>query len=142
MSTEELLKQFGEHIGIRHLRLEVNRSCQLRFGDDLWVIINEVNAERLLLNAVVGRIPPQTADQLAFTLLNMNMLFAHVEGPYVTCEPERNIIMLSRALEIAGLDVLAIEENISYLLQNVEHIRVILQEKGISLDMEDVEDLS
>ncbi|MCT4700500.1 CesT family type III secretion system chaperone [Enterobacteriaceae bacterium H20N1] len=136
MTNEELLLLFGEYVGIRHLRFDISRSCQLQIGSDFLVMINEISEERLLLNAVVGKITPQGAEQSALTILSMNMLFAHVEGPYVTFDPHQNILMLSRPLETIGLDAMAMEESIRYLLQNVEHIRGALEEKEVALKID------
>lgn len=136
MTNEDLLKQFGEYMGIRHLRLDINRSCQLRIADDFVLIINEIDEQNLLLSSVVGQITQENAEQSALILLSMSTLFAHVEGPYMTWEPEKRLLMLARPLQSVGLDAGALEDTINYLMQNTGHVRTALQEKGVALSLD------
>ncbi|CAI1011910.1 CesT family type III secretion system chaperone [Serratia quinivorans] len=133
MTNDELLHQFGQHVGIKNLRFDAQRSCQLNIDNQDIVIFNEINSENIMLNCIVGHIPPQQAETSALILLSTNMMFASVNGPYVTWEPQNQILLLSLPLQSTLLDITGIEEQISLMLKNVAHLRSSLTEKVPSI---------
>ncbi|EOZ9391072.1 CesT family type III secretion system chaperone [Enterobacter cancerogenus] len=131
MDNNELLKNFGNDIGIKNLRLDSQRSCQLNIENKYLVLINEIDDENLLLNGVIGNLSASAIEQSATALLSMNMLFANIDGPYVTWEPNHQILLISKPLNTPESDVITLHEQIKHLLQNVHHIKETLNQEGI-----------
>lgn len=133
MINDELLQQFGESIGIRNLSLDIQRSCQLNIDNNFLILVNEIDNENLLLNGIIGSIPQTEVERSAVTLLSMNMLFANIDGPYISWEPKNNFLLISKPVATAETDALAFQEQISHLLQNIHHIKDTLREAGIDI---------
>jgi len=133
MTNQELLKNFGEYIGIRDLKLNQQGCCQLIIDESKAIIINEITETQLLFSAIVGKLTEKEAEAHALELLSMNMLLAHVDGPYLSWEPQQKMLLVSLPVDSSEIDVIALEENISYLLQNVEHIYQSIREKEIDI---------
>lgn len=131
MNNNELLKNFGNDIGIKNLRLDTQRSCQLNIENKYLILINEIDDENLLLNGIIGNFSPETIEKSATTLLSMNMLFANIDGPYVTWEPTNQILLISKPLHTPEADVITVHEQIKHLLQNIHHIKETLTQEGI-----------
>ncbi|MGL5968962.1 MAG: CesT family type III secretion system chaperone [Kluyvera sp.] len=131
MDNNELLKNFGNDIGVKNLRLDSQRSCQLNIDNKYLVLINEIDDENLLLNGVIGNLSAEAVEKSATVLLSMNMLFANIDGPYVTWEPKHQILLISKPLNTPETDVIAVHEQIKHLLQNVHHIKESLFQEGI-----------
>lgn len=134
MTNEELLIQFGNHVGIRNLKLNEQGNCQLIIDTNQCIIINEINSSRILVSGLIGQLTDKQAETHALDLLSMNMLLAHADGPYLCWEPMQKILLISLPIESSEIDVLALEESVRYLLQDVQHISQTLREKDINFE--------
>jgi hypothetical protein len=133
MNHDELLKEFGENQGIRDLHLDIQRCCQLKVGNESLILINEIDEENLLINGIIGHMTSEAVERSALTLLSMNMLFAHIDGPYITWDPKQQILLISAPLSTQESNALIVQEQIGYVLQNVAHVKSSLLEKDIEI---------
>jgi len=131
MRNDELLQQFGESLGIHNLHLDIQRSCQLKIDDQFLVMITEIDEENLLINGIIGKLPTEVVESSAPTLLSINMLFAHIDGPYIAWEPQQDTLLLSKPVFTPEIDIYAFQEEINHIIQNVHHISETLHEKDI-----------
>jgi hypothetical protein len=135
MNNKELLRNFGEHIGIRNMTFGYQKSCSLNINDSHLINIIDINDSALLVSVVLGNIdaPQFQSSEVTLELLSMNMLFASVNGPVVSYEPVNKSVLLSRAIDSAELSPVVLEEQIKYLVENCEHVRSTLAERNVQL---------
>lgn len=131
MTNDELITQFGNHVGIRSLKFNEERTLQLLLGKEHVSILNEINSESILLTSVVAQLTPQAAENAALTLLGLNMFFANESGPYVSWEPVNSQLLISTPLYNDVLDEIGLESQIEKMIQHVDFLRDILREQEI-----------
>jgi len=135
MKSDKVLKDFGEHIGIRNMIFDHKRSCSIVVANDNIIVINDVQDTALMINCIVGPVDKKNiADsKTTMKLLSMNMLFAAENGPYVGFEPTQNTVVLSVTTNLEEATPLVMESQISYLLKNKWLVRASLEESGCVL---------
>ncbi|HEY3591028.1 MAG TPA: CesT family type III secretion system chaperone [Buttiauxella sp.] len=134
MTNQELLIQFGNHVGIRNLKLDQQGSCQLKINDSRNIIINEVSETTLLICGIIGTLTDGQATAAALELLSMNLLLARVNGPYLCWQPQQKTLLICLRVDSGEMDAIALGENLSYLLQDVEQICHALKDKQIFVE--------
>lgn len=135
MKSDQLLKDFGNYIGVRNMLFDSKRTCSLMVDKDSLIIINDLDDKAIMLSCIVGTLLPQTLvdSKTAMELLSVNMLFAAENGPYVGYEPQGKALVLSVANPQEEMTPQAIESQIAYLLKNKQQVRQTLEERDIAL---------
>jgi len=136
MKSDKILRDFGNHIGVKNMSFDHKRTCSLMVDKENIIIINDIDDKSIMLSCIIG--PLQQAclsdSKTAMELLSMNMLFAAENGPYVGYEPQGKSLILSIANEQQEMTPQTMESQISYLLQNKSHIRNVLAERDIVIE--------
>lgn len=135
MRSDKILKEFGNHIGVRNMIFDHQRSCSLMINKDNVIIINDIQDTSIMISCIIGPVSKQqiSDSKTAMELLSMNMLFAAENGPYVGYEPNSSALVLSVTNNHEEMSPLIMESQISYLLQNKQHVTSTLAERGINL---------
>lgn len=135
MKNNEVLKEFGNYIGVKNMSFDIHGSCSLLIGKENVIIINNIQDTSLMLSCVVGPISQTHIDDsaTALELLSVNMLFASQNGPYVGYEPKNQALMLSVTNHQEEMTPVIFESQINYLIRSKEQVKKTLEERGIFL---------
>lgn len=131
--AEALLSDLSQSIGIKDLAFDEQRMCSFIIDDHYRVTLLASSDDALLIYGILGSYPDP--DNFALELLTTNLLFAEVNGPYVSFEPISRTLLLAISLPLDELDVAALEAQIEYMVQNQEHITKTLAERNITLTL-------
>lgn len=133
--AEALLSDLSQSIGIKDLAFDEQRMCSFIIDDHYRVTLLASSDDSLLIYGILGSYPDPDPDNFALELLTTNLLFAEVNGPYVSFEPISRTLLLAISLPLDELDVAALEAQIEYMVQNQEHITKTLAERNITLTL-------
>lgn len=135
MKNDEVLKEFGNHIGVKNMSFDIQGSCSLLIGKENVIIINNIQDTSLMLSCIVGAISQTQINDsaTALELLSVNMLFASQNGPYVGYEPKNQALILSITNHQEEMTPVIFESQINYLIRCKEQVNKTLEERGIFL---------
>ncbi|MEA1063773.1 CesT family type III secretion system chaperone [Apirhabdus apintestini] len=131
MTNDEIISQLGDIAGIKHLAFDLQRVCNLTINSDYHITLAELDEDNLIVHGVICQLAPEVAANASLTLLSANMMFATVNGPYVSWSAENTALYLTLPLQRETLDAHALYEQIHYLIQNIEHLRETLHQQSI-----------
>lgn len=136
MKNNEVLREFGNHIGVKNMSFDIKGSCSLMIGKESVIIINNIQDTSLMLSCIVGAISQEQIKDstTALKLLSLNMLFASQNGPYVGYEPNNKALMISVTHHREEMTPLVFESQINHLIRNKEKVKTVLEERGVLLN--------
>ncbi|MEW9809645.1 MAG: CesT family type III secretion system chaperone [Candidatus Symbiodolus clandestinus] len=133
--AEALLEDLSQAIGIKELAFDEQRMCSFIIDEQFRVTLLASGEESLLIYGILGHYPEPEPENFALELLTANLLFSEVNGPYVSYEPISRTLLLAINLPLDELDVEALEAQIEYMVQNLEHMIKTLAERNITLTL-------
>lgn len=137
----ELIKQFGDAIGLTSMRLDANGLCSIVI-DGSTTIDFELNPKEgtlLLIGHVVSSVDEAGDDILAGSLV-LNAEIASNKGRFLAYDEAEDEILLLRRLENATMHHGEFEAELNEFVAYVEHCRRVLLTEGDDGDDNDDDD--
>lgn len=103
--VHRLLNDFGNHLGLKSLKLKDDGHCCLNF-DDIYVNI-EASGESssLLLYSSLGRLPDDAGRDVCLRLLEANYFFQRTAGATLGMEAATGLVALAMSVETANMEL-------------------------------------
>lgn len=100
-----LLNVFGNHLGLKSLKLKADGHCCLNL-DDINVNI-EASGENssLLLYSSLGRLPDDAAGDACLRLLEANYFFQRMAGATLGMEAATGLVAMAMTVETANMEL-------------------------------------
>ena len=119
MESSELIKSFGEHLGVE-LALDTDGACAIDV-DGLAVTINDLTEiNSIALTGDLGEPPPENLEALYKALLEANHLFNGTAGATLSLDASTGHFALCRVMPCMTLDV-------DTFVSEVEHFVNVLE---------------
>jgi hypothetical protein len=133
MNSDRILKAFGNHVGVKNMVFDYQRTCSLVVDKKDVIIINDIEERSIMISCILGRLDKESLSdsKIVMELLSVNMMFAADNGPYVGYEPRENSVVLSVANLQEEMTPLMVSSQITYLLKNKRHVKKKLAERDI-----------
>jgi hypothetical protein len=103
---QQLIKKFGEQIGVPNLESHPQGLCSLRFDDRVTIDL-EYNEEQnaLLLSSLVGVLKPQESKHFYDELLEANLLWGGTGGATIGVDPASLAVFLCYQEQLKGVSL-------------------------------------
>ncbi len=103
---QQLLKMFGENIGVPQLHAQRQGLCSLRF-DDRVIIDLEYNEKQnaFLLSSLVGVLKAEESRQFYDELLEANLLWGGTNGSTIGVDPASLAVFLCYQEQLQGVSL-------------------------------------
>jgi hypothetical protein len=118
---DQLVKEFGDGIGLPDLTLDENGYCCL-FFDEIGVNIElDETGERLFLYVNVGDLPSEKNPALYEMLLEANLMFSRTGGATLGIDKENALVALACTIPLLGLDKRTFERRLESFIAMAEN---------------------
>ena len=133
MNSDDILKDFGNVVGISDMKLDEKRTCTLLLNENDVILINEFDMSRLMISCVLGELnDSQTKDNdTTLMLLGLNLSFAMENGPSIGYLPEMKTSVISIATPINELTPELVQMQITNLIEKKRAILTNLEQIGL-----------
>ncbi len=143
-AVDQLLKEFGEEVGIPELVFDEEGYCTLSFDDTIVTLSKRENQERLVFYADVGLLPTPPPKDILLGLLEANALHRAVGDGAIGIHTDEShnmtIVVYSLLLRVANIDKAVFESALKEFIEISEvwtkHL-ADADKKYISKDEED-----
>ncbi len=143
-AIDQLLKEFGEEVGIPELAFDEEGYCTLSFDDTIVTISKRENQERLVFYADVGLLPTPPPKDILLGLLEANALHRAVGDGAIGLHTDEShnmtIVVYSLLLRISNINKAVFESALKEFIEISEvwtkHL-TDADKKYISKDEED-----
>lgn len=126
-----LLGQLGQQLGIEGLKADEQGYCALSI-DQVWVLhLAHVETRSCIqCMAELAPLPHDGRPALLAELLQANALLAGTDGSTLGLDAERDWVVLSRELPLAGLDFVSFEHTLELFVRQAERWMAYLHRAG------------
>lgn len=119
----QILKTFGQNLGLDGLSLDERGDCLLSFDQ---VLVNlHWNQENLLIFSPVGELPSEASAAVYEELLAANCLRA--EGWVLGLEPQNRSVIISAQLPARDLELAKLENFLAWFVDRAENWQIRLE---------------
>ncbi|MBM3856496.1 MAG: type III secretion system chaperone [Verrucomicrobia bacterium] len=110
---QQLIKKFGEQIGVPNLETHPQGLCSLRFDDRVTIDLeyHEEN-DALLLSSLVGVLKAQESKQFYDELLEANLLWGGTSGATIGVDPASLAVFLCYQEHLKGISLEKFQQSI------------------------------
>jgi hypothetical protein len=135
MTTDQVLREFGERLGVGPIELDADGGTRIAFGEELVVDLERPpGTEVLHLHAPVGALGPGMSAEaraaLLAELLEANLLGQGTGGATLALDGTLDEVVLWRGLPADGLTVDALERALETFLDHLAAWKRHLAEHG------------
>ena len=127
MSFDDLVKSFGEQIGVP-LRVDDTGTCALAVRDMALTLQDVPELDSIGLWGVIGEPPPQGLERLLSAMLEANHMFGGTAGATISRDPESGRFFLCRLLDARCLDADALATALEKFINTLESWVVLVKD--------------
>ena len=110
---QQLIKKFGENIGIPNLEPHPQGLCSLRFDDRVTIDIEySEEQDALLLSSLVGVLKSQETKQFYDELLEANLLWGGTSGATIGVDPASLAVFLCYQEHLKGISLEEFQQSV------------------------------
>jgi hypothetical protein len=119
---EQLIKEFGQTLGLPELALDEEARCHLVVDEEILISFEfQADEQRLLLSAPIGDPSELGSEELLKHLLVSNLTAAAMGEPVAGLEPTTQTLLLVHRVSTDHLDNAALQTEVENFIAFVEH---------------------
>lgn len=125
MEYKTLLEAFTEKLDMPAVTPDPDGRARLTFDRDLEVVCLPEGPGKMVLTAVVGRIPANepAASKFIRAVLNINLADARIQEEVLSLDPDKGDMILHRRMSIHGLTAEDLEPVMEHFVNSLESWR-------------------
>lgn len=110
---QQLIKKFGEQIGVPNLETHPQGICSLRFDDRVTIDLEySEEQDALLLSSLVGVLKQQESKEFYGELLEANLLWGGTSGATIGIDPVSLAVFLCYQEQLKGISLEKFQQSI------------------------------
>ncbi|EAN8970215.1 CesT family type III secretion system chaperone [Salmonella enterica] len=132
--ADRLLRKFSLKLNLDSIAFDENRLCSFLIDNSYHILLSSTNDNYIMIYGFCGRLPDN--NNLAYEFLNANLWFAENNGPHLCYDDNSQSVLLALNFSLDESTVDKFEREIEVVIRSMENLSHILQDKGITLDID------